>query len=178
MSRIGKEPVAIPAGVTVAIDGPAVTVKGPLGQLRHKLPAGVEASIEGAGLRVARRDESRSQRSLHGLSRTLIANMVIGVTTGYRKELIIEGTGFKAQLQGQKLLLSLGFAAPKEFTVPEHIKVTEKQGTRLTIEGLDKQLVGQVAARIRGYFPVEPYKGKGIKYADEKVRRKQGKTVA
>ncbi len=178
MSRIGKQPVAIPAGVTVTVDGNAVAVEGPLGQLRHNLPAGVAARVEGASLVVSRSDDSRVQRGLHGLSRTLIANMIAGVTAGYRKELIIEGTGFKAQLQGQKLLLSLGFASPKEFAVPEEIKVSEKQGTRLTIEGLDKQLVGQVAARIRSYFPVEPYKGKGIRYADEQVRRKQGKTVA
>ncbi|MDD5707711.1 MAG: 50S ribosomal protein L6 [Kiritimatiellae bacterium] len=178
MSRIGNQPVTIPAGVTVSVNGQTVTVKGPLGQLQHQLPAGLTARVEGAQVLVARRDDSRAQRGLHGLTRTLIANMIAGVTAGYRKELTIEGTGFKAQVQGQTLLLSLGFASPKSFAIPATIKITEKQGTRVTVEGIDKQLVGDVAARIRGHFPVEPYKGKGIKYADEQVRRKQGKTVA
>ncbi len=178
MSKIGKQPVTIPAEVSVKIEGRAVTVKGPRGEMSHRLPEGIDARMDGTVLCVVRADESRGLRSLHGLSRSLLANMVTGVTSGYRKELTIDGTGFKAQLQGGKLLLSLGFASPKEFHIPEGIQVTEKQGTRLTVEGNSKQMVGQVAARIRSYYPVEPYKGKGIKYADEQVRRKQGKTVA
>jgi len=178
MSRIGKQPVNIPAGVTVTAEGGNVAVKGPKGQLERVLPAGVTARLDGAQVVIERGDDSRLQRSMHGLSRTLVANMVIGVTEGYRKELTIEGTGFKAAIQGQKMLLSLGFASPKEYHVPAAVQVSEKQGTRLLVEGIDKQLVGQVAARIRSHYPAEPYKGKGIKYVGETIRRKQGKTVA
>lgn len=178
MSRIGKQPVAIPAGVTVAASGSVVEVKGPLGQLERKLPVGITARVDKTQVVVDRRDDSRVQRSCHGLARTLVANMVQGVTKGYRKDLVIEGTGFKAQVQGPKLMLWLGFASPKEFVLPKGIKVTEKQGTQLGIEGIDKEEVGEAAARIRGYFPAEPYKGKGIRYVGEQIRRKQGKTVA
>ncbi len=178
MSRIGKQPVAIPAGVTVAANGAFVGVKGPLGQLERTLPAGISARVDRDAVHIDRRDDSRGQRSCHGLARTLVANMVQGVTKGYRKDLVIEGTGFKAQVQGPKLMLWLGFASPKEFSLPKGIKVTEKQGTQLAIEGIDKEEVGEAAARIRGYFPAEPYKGKGIRYVGEQVRRKQGKTVA
>ena len=178
MSKIGRVPVAIPAGVKVEIQGPAVTVTGPLGQLRHTLPEGIGAAVDGAELCVSRRDESRPQRGLHGLNRTLLANLIAGVTAGYRKGLVIEGTGFKAQVQDEKLLLWLGFASPQEVAIPAGIRIVEQQGTRRSVEGLDKQLVGHVAARIRAHFPAEPYTGKGIRYADEKIRRKQGKTVA
>jgi large subunit ribosomal protein L6 len=178
MSRIGKQPVKIPAGVTVAAAGGSVTVKGPLGQLARELPIGITAVAADGAVQVSRSDDSRGQRSRHGLSRTLISNMVEGVTKGYRKELSVEGTGFKVQVQGTKLLLSLGFAAPKEYPIPAGIKVTEKQGVQILIEGINKELVGQAAARIRGYYPAEPYKGKGIKYVGEQIRRKQGKTVA
>ena len=178
MSKIGKNPVAIPTGVTVRVEGRRVSAKGPRGELGIELPDGITGQAEGGVLRIARHDDSRGQRSLHGLCRTLCANMITGVTTGYRRELLIEGTGFKAQIQGQKLSLSLGFASPKEFAVPDGIKVSEKQGVRLLVEGNDKQLVGQVSARIRSYYPAEPYKGKGIRYADEVIRRKQGKKLA
>jgi large subunit ribosomal protein L6 len=178
MSRIGKQPVKIPAGVTVTAAGGAVTVKGPLGQLARELPVGITAVAADGAVQVSRSDDSRGQRSRHGLSRTLISNMVEGVTKGYRKELSVEGTGFKVQVQGAKLMLSLGFAAPKEYPIPAGIKVTEKQGVQILIEGINKELVGQAAARIRGYYPAEPYKGKGIKYVGEQIRRKQGKTVA
>ena len=178
MSKIGKNPVAIPAGVTVKVEGRKVSVKGARGELGFDLPEGIAGQVDGGVLRVTRRDDSRGQRALHGLCRTLCANMITGVTAGYSRELLIEGTGFKAQVQGQKLLLSLGFASPKEFPVPDGIKVSEKQGVRLLVDGNDKQLVGQVAARIRSYYPAEPYKGKGIKYVGEQIRRKQGKTVA
>lgn len=178
MSRIGKQPVVIPAGVTVTANSGTVTIKGPLGQLVRELPVGISATIETGKVLVVRADDSRGQKSRHGLSRTLLVNMVQGVTKGYRKELVIEGTGFKAAVQGAKLQLWLGFAAPKDFTIPAGIKVTEKQGVQLTIDGIDKELVGDTTARIRGFFPAEPYKGKGIKYVGEQIRRKQGKTVA
>ena len=178
MSRIGKQPVVVPAGVTVTALGGQVTVKGPLGQLARELPKGLTARVEAGKVIVARTDDSRGQKSCHGLSRTLLVNMIEGVTKGYRKELIIEGTGFKAAVQGNKLQLWLGFASSKEFTIPAGIKVTEKQGVQLTVDGIDKELVGDTTARIRGHFPAEPYKGKGIKYVGEQIRRKQGKTVA
>jgi len=178
MSRIGKQPVKIPAGVTVAANGGSVVVKGKLGELSRTLPDGVTAVVEGGEVRVSRADDSREQKSFHGLSRTLVKNMIEGVVAGYKKELSIEGTGFKAQVQGQKLVLWLGFASPKEYGIPAGITVTEKQGVQLTVTGIDKQLVGEAAARIRGFYPAEPYKGKGIKYVGEVVRRKQGKTVA
>jgi large subunit ribosomal protein L6 len=178
MSKIGKNPVAIPTGVTVRVEGRRVSAKGPRGELGIELPDGITGQAEGGVLRIARHDDSRGQRSLHGLCRTLCANMITGVTAGYSRELLIEGTGFKAQIQGQKLMLSLGFASPKEFPIPAGIKVSEKQGVRLLVEGNDKQLVGQVSARIRSFYPAEPYKGKGIRYADEVIRRKQGKKLA
>ena len=178
MSRIGKQPVVIPTGVTVTASGGNVTVKGPLGQLERELPTGITVTLEAGRALVGRADDSRAQKSRHGLIRTLIVNMIQGVTKGYRKELVIEGTGFKAAVQGSKLQLWLGFAAPKDFTIPQGIKVTEKQGVQLTVDGIDKELVGDTTARIRGFFPAEPYKGKGIKYVGEQIRRKQGKTVA
>ncbi len=178
MSRIGKQPVAIPAGVTVTANGGQVTVKGKLGELSRTFPDGIIAVVEGGEVRVSRKDDSREQKSFHGLSRSLIKNMIEGVVAGYKKELSIEGTGFKSQVQGQKLVLWLGFASPKEYKIPAGITVTEKQGVQVTVTGIDKQLVGEAAARIRGYFPAEPYKGKGIKYVGEQIRRKQGKTVA
>jgi len=179
MSRIGKQPIAIPAGVTVTANGNQVAVKGKLGELSRVFQNGITATVENGQVLVARADDSRMQKSCHGLSRTLIKNMIDGVTTGYKKALNIEGTGFKAVLQGKKLSLSLGFASPKDYPVPDGIKVTvDPAGVNLTIEGINKELVGQAAARIRSYYPVEPYKGKGIKYVGEQVRRKQGKTVA
>ena len=178
MSKIGKNPVAIPAGVTVRVEGRKVLVKGPRGELDFDLPEGISGQIDGNTLAITRRDDSRGQRSLHGLCRTLCANMVTGVTQGFKRELVIEGTGFKAQIQGPVVLLSLGFASPKEYKIPDGVTITEKQGTRLTVEGNDKQQVGLVSARIRSYYPAEPYKGKGIRYADEDIRRKQGKKLA
>lgn len=178
MSRIGKKPVAVPDGVEVRISGRTVRVKGARGELSRDLPDCISAKLENGEVRVERGNESRSSRSLHGLSRSLVANMVEGVSKGYRKELQIEGVGFRAQVQGQTVVLSLGFANPKEFRVPEGVKVTEQGGTRLSVEGTSKEMVGEVAARIRGYYPAEPYKGKGIRYVGEQVRRKVGKTVA
>jgi large subunit ribosomal protein L6 len=179
MSRIGKQPVAIPAGVTVTANGNQVSVTGKLGALSRTFQSGITATVEGGKVLVARADDTRMQKSCHGLSRTLVKNMIDGVTTGYKKALNIEGTGFKAVLQGKKLSLSLGFASAKDYPIPEGIKVTvDPAGVNLTVEGIDKELVGQAAARIRSYYPAEPYKGKGIKYLGEQIRRKQGKTVA
>ncbi len=179
MSKIGKQPVAIPAGVTVSVDGGKITVKGKLGELSRTIPAGISAEVKDGHVIYTRADDSRMNKSLHGLSRTLCANMIEGVTKGYKKELSIEGTGFKAVLQGSKLLLSLGFASPKEYDVPAGIKATVgKDGVLVSVEGCDKELVGQAAARIRSYYPAEPYKGKGVKYVGEVIRRKQGKKMA
>ena len=179
MSKIGKQPVAIPAGVTVSVSGDTITVKGPLGELSRVIPAGIKAEVKDGKVVYTRADDSRRNKSLHGLSRTLCANMVMGVTKGYKKELSIEGTGFKAVLQGTKLLLSLGFASPKEYDLPAGIKATiGKDGVLVSIEGIDKELVGLAAARIRSFYPAEPYKGKGVKYVGEVIRRKQGKKMA
>lgn len=178
MSRIGKEPVAIASGVTVTVNDRMVAVKGALGELSYALPTAIQAVVDGGQVVVTCDVETRQARSFHGLARTLIANMIEGVSKGYSKELTIEGVGFKAEIKGQKAFLSLGFASPKEYSIPEGIAVTEQGGTKLSVTGIDKQLVGEAAARIRGYFPAEPYKGKGIRYKDEQVRRKVGKTVA
>lgn len=179
MSKIGKQPVVIPAGVTVTVNGQKITVKGPKGELSREIPAGITASVADGKVVYERADDSRPLRSLHGLSRTLCANMIEGVTKGYKKELSIEGTGFKAVLQGNKLLLSLGFASPKEYSVPAGITATVgKDGVFVTVEGTDKELVGLSAARIRSFYPAEPYKGKGVKYVGEVIRRKQGKKMA
>jgi large subunit ribosomal protein L6 len=177
MSRIGKEPVKIAEGVNVAIDGQNVTVKGKLGELTYTMQPGITAKVEDGMIVVERKCDSVS--NFHGLARALINNMVIGVSTGYTKQLSIEGTGFKAALQGSNLSLSLGFASPKIFAIPEGLKVTvENDGLQVTVTGIDKAAVGEAAARIRSYYPAEPYKGKGIKYVGERIRRKQGKKVA
>lgn len=179
MSRIGNMPIAIPEGVTVTAQGNAVTVKGKLGELSRVFQSGIDVRVENGQVVVTRADDSRMQKSCHGLSRTLVRNMIEGVTTGYKKVLTIEGTGFKAALQGNRLSLSLGFASPKDYLIPDGIRITvDAAGLNVTVEGISKELVGQAAARIRNYYPAEPYKGKGIKYADEQIRRKQGKTVA
>ena len=177
MSRIGKEPVKIAEGVTVSVDGQNVTVKGKLGELSYTMQDGITAKVEDGNVVVERKDDSVS--NFHGLARALINNMVVGVSAGYKKQLVIEGTGFKAALQGKVLSLSLGFASPKLFDIPEGITVTvENDGLQVSVTGVDKAQVGEAAARIRSYYPAEPYKGKGIKYVGEKIRRKQGKKVA
>jgi len=179
MSRIGKLPVAIPSGVTVTANGNQVAVAGKLGELSRIFQRGINVKVEDGQVVVTRADDTRMQKSCHGLSRTLVKNMIEGVTKGYKKALNIEGTGFKAVLQGKKLSLSLGFASPKDYAIPEGIKVTvDPSGLNITVEGIEKELVGEAAARIRSYYPAEPYKGKGIKYVGEQIRRKQGKTVA
>ena len=177
MSRIGKEPVKIAEGVNVAVDGQKVTVKGKLGELTYTMQDGITAKVEDGNVIVSRKDDSVG--NFHGLARALINNMVIGVSTGYKKQLSIEGTGFKAVLQGSVLSLSLGFASPKLFEIPQGLTVTvENDGLQVTVSGCEKALVGEAAARIRSFYPAEPYKGKGIKYVGEHIRRKQGKKVA
>ena len=179
MSRIGKQPIVIPAGVTITAEDNAVTVKGKLGELSRVFQKGITVKVEEGQVVVTRADDSRILKGCHGLTRTLVSNMIIGVTTGYTKGLAIDGTGFKAALRDNVLVLSLGFASPKEYLIPEGIKITvEPNGLKLTVEGIEKELVGDVAARIRSHYPAEPYKGKGIKYVGEQIRRKQGKTVA
>ena len=178
MSRIGKEPVKVVEGVTVSVAGQTVTVKGKLGELAYTMHDGITAKVEDGSVKVECADDA-SLGNFHGLARALIHNMVVGVSQGYKKQLSIEGTGFKAVLKGSELALSLGFASPKIFTVPEGLKVTvENDGLQVTVSGIDKALVGESAARIRAYYPAEPYKGKGIKYVGEHIRRKQGKKVA
>lgn len=180
MSRIGRKPVAIPSGVTVQVNGNAVTVKGPKGELMYKhLPivtVAVDAGVVTVGC-LGTRDDARAA---HGLTRQLIANMIEGVNKGYEKKLEIIGVGYKAQPKGKMLSLSLGFSHPIEFPIPTGIEVVQDEQNKniLVIRGIDKQLVGQVAANIRSYRPPEPYKGKGVRYTDEHVRRKAGKTAA
>ena len=175
MSRIGRLPVAVPAGVTLTVDGNVVKVKGPNGELSHKLPDGITVEREGDTLNVKRASEETMHKSLHGLTRSLIANMVEGVTKGYKKQLEITGVGFKAEVRPYGLQLALGFSHTIEYKAPAGIKLTAPQPTAITIAGSDKALVGQVAAELRGLRPPEPYKGKGIRYAGEIIRRKAGK---
>ena len=175
MSRIGKLPITVPAGVTVTVDGNVVRVKGPKGELQHTIPSGISIARDGDTLNVSRETEESNHKSLHGLTRSLIANMVQGVTAGYRKELAITGVGFKAEVRPYGLQLSLGFSHTIEYKAPTGIKLTAPQPTSVVIDGSDKALVGQVAAEIRGLRPPEPYKGKGIRYAGEVIRRKAGK---
>ena len=176
MSRIGKMPIAIPAGVTVDIaENNKVTVKGPKGTLERVLPKEMELKLEGAELVVGRPNDLKKMKSLHGLTRTLINNMGIGVSNGYEKKLEVNGVGYRAQKSGKKLTLNLGYSHPVEMEDPDGIE-TVVDGNIITVKGIDKEKVGQFAAEIRDKRRPEPYKGKGIKYADEVIRRKEGKT--
>mgnify|MGYP003349501547 FL=1 len=177
MSRIGKQPVSIPAKVKVEIKGAQVLVEGPKGKLAQALPRRVSAAVEKDKVVVSRQGDDAEAKALHGLTRALINNMVKGVSEGYVKKLEIHGVGFKAAVKGKQLDLALGFSHPILFNIPDQIKVTVDENTKLTIEGPDKQVVGQVAAEIRGYYPPEPYKGKGVRYVGEHIVRKEGKTV-
>ena len=178
MSRIGNKAVEIPDKVKVNIDNDGgVAVEGPKGKLNWKLPPAISAKIDNNRVMVARSAETRSVKALHGLSRALVHNMVQGVSEGFKKNLEIEGVGFKAAVQGSNLNLSLGFSHPVLFPIPDGIKITIADQTKLMIEGVDKKLVGQVAADIRRFYPPEPYKGKGVRYTGEQIRRKEGKTV-
>ena len=182
MSRIGKKKITVPSAVKVAVGaGGVVKVEGPKGKLEWALPAAISASVEGEEITVTRGNETRQVKALHGLSRALLANMVTGVSAGFKRELEIQGVGFKAALKGDKLDLALGYSHPILHTIPAGIKVTVTDQTKLKIEGVDKQLVGQVTSEIRAYYPPEPYKGKGVRLVGEyaeRVRRKEGKTVA
>ena len=175
MSRIGKLPVSVPSGVTVTLDGNNVTVKGPKGELTRSIPADMKVSQENGSVTVARPSDDAKHKALHGLSRTLIANMVEGVTKGFSKQLDIVGVGYKAETRPYGLQLALGFSHPVEYRAPKGIKLTAPAPTQIIIEGANKEVVGQVAAELRSLRPPEPYKGKGIKYAGEQIRRKAGK---
>ncbi|GAK46415.1 50S ribosomal protein L6 [Tepidicaulis marinus] len=175
MSRIGKLPITVPNGVTVNIDGQSVAVKGPKGQLSLTLVDEVSISQGEDGIAVAPRDDSKRARSMWGMQRTLVQNLVDGVAEGFKKNLEITGVGYRAQAQGQKLQLALGFSHDVVYEVPEGIQVATPKPTEIEITGIDKQKVGQVAAEIRGYRPPEPYKGKGVRYSDEYIFRKEGK---
>ena len=177
MSRIGKQPVLIPAKVKVDIKGQHVHVEGPKGKLSFDLPARTSAAIKDGHVIVSRDSEESTAKALHGLSRALVNNMVKGVSDGFVKKLEIQGVGFKAVIQGNIINLSLGYSHPLNYPIPAQIKVTVEENTKLTIEGPDKALVGLVASEIRAFYPPEPYKGKGVRYSDEKVIRKEGKTV-
>ena len=177
MSRIGRMPIAVPAGVTVDIaENNQVTVKGPKGTLERVLPAEMEIKVEGSEIIVTRPNDLKKMKSLHGLTRTLINNMVIGVTAGYEKTLEVNGVGYRAAKQGKKLVLNLGYSHPVEMEDPEGIETVLDGQNIIIVKGIDKEKVGQFAAEIRDKRRPEPYKGKGIKYADEVIRRKVGKT--
>lgn len=179
MSRIGKEPVSIPSGVTVDCKDQVLKVKGGKGDLTQDVPPGIEVKVEESTVVVERLNNSKRLRALHGTIRALAANMIVGVSEGYSKSLMIEGVGFKGVLKGRVLVLSLGFSHEINFEIPDGVEITlEGNGTEVIITGYDKQKVGQSAAQIRSYYKAEPYKGKGVRYKDETIRRKAGKAVA
>jgi large subunit ribosomal protein L6 len=178
MSRIGKQPVNIPAGVKVAVSGGHVKVDGPKGSLERTVPVGILVEVKDGKVLVARPDDTRKNKALHGLTRALINNMVDGVAKGFMKELHIEGVGYRAAVAGPKLNLTLGYSHPVEFDIPKGITITVETQTEVKITGIDKALVGQVAANIRFLREPEVYRGKGIRYKDEKIRRKAGKTAS
>ena len=175
MSRIGKTPITVPAGVDVKIDGSTVTVKGPKGTLTKEFKPTMKITAENGVITVERPDDEASNRSLHGLTRTLIHNMIVGVTEGFSKQLEINGVGYRCQKQGKDLILNIGYSHQVVVSDTEDITIEAPQPNQIVIKGIDKQKVGQFAAEVRGKRPPEPYKGKGIKYADEVIRRKEGK---
>lgn len=177
MSRIGKQPIGIPPKVKVELKGRIVYVEGPKGKLNLNLPPRTSAKVEAGNVLVARDGEDAQTRAFHGLGRALINNMVKGVSDGFAKKLEIHGVGFKAAVQGNTVTMSLGYSHPIVYTVPDQIKVTVEDNTKITVEGPDRQSVGRVAAELRGFYPPEPYKGKGVRYAGERIIRKEGKTV-
>ena len=178
MSRIGKKPIAIPEGVTVTVGADRIDVKGPKGQLSSPIPAPISAEVVEGNVVFTRPDESKQSRSLHGLARALTQNLVVGVTNGFAKGLEIEGVGYRADVKDNKVILNLGYSHSVEMDIPKGLSVAMEGNTKLRIEGIDKQAVGQFAADIRGQRPPEPYKGKGIRYVGEHIRRKVGKTGA
>ena len=179
MSRIGKLPVTIPAGVKVAVDPSAVRLEGPKGKLQARIPSGVRVTVEGNGnvVRVARDNEQRKIRALHGLTRKLIANMAQGVSQGFNRVLDINGVGYRAEVKGQELHMTLGFSHPVVFTLPVGVTASVERQVIITLSGADRQLLGEMAAKLRSLRPPEPYKGKGIKYREEFIKRKAGKAV-
>ena len=178
MSRIGKKIIELPAKVKLSISGDgAVSAEGPKGKLSWTLPKHITGRVDGTKVHIETQSEDRKVRALHGLSRALVNNIVTGVSTGFTKDLEIQGVGFKAAVKGAILDLNLGFSHDVHFQIPQGIKITVAENTKIKIEGIDRQLVGQVAADIRAYYPPEPYKGKGVRYAGEQIQRKEGKTV-
>jgi large subunit ribosomal protein L6 len=178
MSRIGKKPLPLPTGVNVTVSGHDVTVKGPKGTLERRFHPAMRISLDGTTLAVARPSDERQHRALHGLTRALLANMITGVTKGYAKQLELHGVGYKAESNAKGVRLVVGLSHPVDFPAPQGVKISVENNTQIKIEGIDKELVGQVAAEIRRVRPPEPYKGKGIRYVGEHVRRKAGKTGA
>jgi len=176
MSRIGKMPIAIPPGVKISLDGASVKVQGPKGTLTQAMPKRIPVAVESDQIVVGRPSEDKDDRALHGLVRSLINNMVIGVTDGFTKGLEINGVGYRAEVKGNTLTMALGYSHPVVYEIPEGIEVEVEKQTKLTVKGIDKQLVGSAAAKIRSFRKPEPYKGKGVKYADEQIVRKAGKT--
>ncbi len=178
MSRIGRLPVPVVSGVKVDVAGRTVTVKGPKGSLAQELPAGIDAEVADGKIVVKRRDDTKAQKALHGLARALLNNAVVGVTQGFTKELEIQGVGYRAQVAGPNVSFALGYTHAIDFPIPKGIQIAVEKQTRLTITGIDRQQVGQVAAKIRSLRPPDVYKGKGVRYVTEHVRKKAGKTGA
>ena len=177
MSRVGLKPIQLPEKVAIKLDGRTVVVEGPKGKLDFDLPAGISLKQEDGTVVVSRETESRQHKALHGTARSLVNNMIIGVSKGFEKNLEIHGVGLRAAVKGTELDLSLGRSHPLLHPIPAGLTVTVAENTKIKVEGIDKQLVGQFAAEVRGYYPPEPYKGKGVRYSDEHVRRKEGKSV-
>lgn len=175
MSRIGKQPIPVPEGVQVYMEGEVLRVKGPKGVLEHRIPRHIRVELDGNLIRIGRENEQRQVRALHGLTRTLVANMVTGVTVGFRKALEVVGVGYRAEVTDGVLQMSLGYSHPMRYQIPEGISVTVERNVLITVEGIDKQRVGQVAAEIRAFRRPDVYKGKGVRYVGEKVRKKVGK---
>ncbi|HVO93703.1 MAG TPA: 50S ribosomal protein L6 [Terriglobales bacterium] len=177
MSRIGKLPVAVPSGVKVAVDASVVRFEGPRGKMQTAIPAGVDVKLEGNVVRVERRTEDRKMRALHGLTRKLIANMAQGVSQGFNRVLDINGVGYRAEVKGQEIHMTLGYSHPIVFPLPPGVTASVERQIIITLTGADRQILGEVAAKIRSLRPPEPYKGKGIKYREEVIKRKAGKAV-
>ncbi len=177
MSRVGLKPISLPAKVAIKMDGRTVIVEGPKGKLDFPLPDGISLTAENDTVVVSRASELRQHKALHGTARSLVQNMILGVSTGFVKDLEILGVGLRAAVKGSDLDLSLGRSHPLLHPIPAGLSVTVVENTKIKVEGIDKQLVGQFAAEVRGFYPPEPYKGKGVRYAGEKVRRKEGKSV-
>ncbi len=177
MSRVGIKPISLPEKVEVKVEGTQVLVEGPKGKLDFSVPEGITVKVDDGNVVVTRATEQREHRALHGTVRSIVQNMILGVSTGFTKSLEIHGVGLRAAVKGQDLDLSLGFSHPLLHPIPSGLTVTVDENTKIKVEGVDKQLVGQFAAEVRSFYPPEPYKGKGVRYVDEYVRRKEGKSV-